>query len=366
MTTIAFLGLWPDGHADGRARPVGPPATRSVWNRTPERTRPLVAEGARAARDARRGGPRGRDRDHHAPARPAALEAVTAGPDGIAGAISPAACLVEMFTVGPKAALAARDRLPDGTGFVDAPVMGSVGPARSGEAATVLAGWRRSPGGEGARHLRHGRPLRRGRVRRRAQDPPHQRRRWPGSRSPSELLALAGALGVPRDTALDALAAGPLTASVNRIKSTSSDFIITLAAKDLTLATDAADLPQLAAARDWLRTAAAEGAADADAPRRGRCTSAPAATQAAPLPASPGRSRSVAAPACGRCAGRRMRRMPPGMPGPPREPGAAVPAARRPAPGPPRGARRGRVLTRWRWAPPHRRGPGRRPCPAGG
>src|SRR5947207_1665479 len=79
-----------------------------------------------------------------------------------------------------------------------------------------------------------------------------------------ELLALAEALGVPRDTALDALAAGPLTASVNRIKSTSSDFIIALAAKDLTLATDAADLPQLAAARDWLRTAAAEGAADTD------------------------------------------------------------------------------------------------------
>jgi 3-hydroxyisobutyrate dehydrogenase-like beta-hydroxyacid dehydrogenase len=69
---------------------------------------------------------------------------------------------------------------------------------------------------------------------------------------------------VPRDTALDALAAGPLTASVNRIKSTSSDFIIALAAKDLTLAIDAADLPQLAAARDWLRTAAAEGAADVD------------------------------------------------------------------------------------------------------
>ena len=62
-----------------------------------------------------------------------------AGPDGIAGAISPSACLVEMSTVGPKAALAARDRLPDGTGFVNAPVMGSVGPARSGE-LTVLAG----------------------------------------------------------------------------------------------------------------------------------------------------------------------------------------------------------------------------------
>ena len=51
---------------------------------------------------------------------------------------------------------------------------------------------------------------------------------------------------------------------MNRIKSTSSGFIIALAAKDLTLATDAADMPQLAVARDWLRTAAAEGAADVD------------------------------------------------------------------------------------------------------
>jgi hypothetical protein len=38
----------------------------------------------------------------------------------------------------------------------------------------------------------------------------------------------------------------------------------TRAAKDRTLATGPADLPQLAAARDWLRTAAAEGAAGVD------------------------------------------------------------------------------------------------------
>ena len=79
-----------------------------------------------------------------------------------------------------------------------------------------------------------------------------------------ELLALAAALGVPRDAALQGLAAGPLAGSVSRAQSTGSDFIITLAAKDLTLATDAAGLPQLTAAREWLRTAAAEGAADAD------------------------------------------------------------------------------------------------------
>jgi NAD binding domain of 6-phosphogluconate dehydrogenase len=55
---------------------------------------------------------------------PAALDAVMSGPEGVAAGIRPEACLVEMSTVGPAAALAARDLLPAGTGFVDAPVMG--------------------------------------------------------------------------------------------------------------------------------------------------------------------------------------------------------------------------------------------------
>ena len=48
------------------------------------------------------------------------------------------------------------------------------------------------------------------------------------------------------------------------MRSAGSDFAIALAAKDVGLATDAADLPQLAAARDSLRAAAAEGAAGED------------------------------------------------------------------------------------------------------
>jgi 3-hydroxyisobutyrate dehydrogenase len=89
----------------GRVRSAGHDLI--VWNRTAERTQPLVAEGARAART-----PAEAAREAEIVitmlAGPAALEAVTAGPDGIAGAIAPAACLVEMSTVGPKAALAAR------------------------------------------------------------------------------------------------------------------------------------------------------------------------------------------------------------------------------------------------------------------
>ena len=79
-----------------------------------------------------------------------------------------------------------------------------------------------------------------------------------------ELLAVADAMGVPRDAALDGLAAGPLAGAVARVRSTGSNYAVWLAAKDVGLATDAADLPQLAAARDWLRATAAEGAAGED------------------------------------------------------------------------------------------------------
>ena len=230
-----------------------------VWNRTPGREQPLVAEGARAA-------PTPAEAAREAEivitmlAGPQALEAVALGPDGIAGAIAPTACLVEMSTVGPQAALAVRDRLPAGTGFVDAPVMGSVGPARSGE-LTVLAGGdvdrvekvlaifgtvvRCGAAGSGA-----------------ARKLVLISAAVAGVTLVGEVLALAAALGVPRDAALDGLAAGPLKGSLGRVQSTSSEFAIALAAKDLGLATDVAGLPQISAARDSLRAAAADGAAD--------------------------------------------------------------------------------------------------------
>jgi 3-hydroxyisobutyrate dehydrogenase len=143
-----------------------------VWNRTAARTQPLVADGARAAASPAEAAA-GAEFVITMLADPAALSSVLEGPDGVLAGIRPGACLVDMSTVGPAAALAARSQLPAGVGFVDAPVMGSVGPAASGE-------------------------------------------------------------------------------------------LVVLAAKDLGLATDAAGLPQLAAARDWLRAAAAEGAADED------------------------------------------------------------------------------------------------------
>lgn len=260
MTAIAFLGLGRMGTLMAR-RVLAAGHDLTVWNRTAERAQPLVAAGARAA-------PTPAEAAREAEivitmlADPAAEEAVVLGPGGVAEAIRPTACLVEISTVGPKTALAVRRGLPAGTAFVDAPVMGSVGAAESGN-LIVLAGGdvdrvdsvlaifgtvvRCGAAGSGAARklVLIGAAM-------------------AGVTLVGEALALAEALGVPRDAALEGLAAGPLAGSLNRVQSTNSDFTIALAAKDLTLATDAADLPQLAAAREWLRTAAAEGAADQD------------------------------------------------------------------------------------------------------
>jgi len=260
MTTIAFLGLGRMGTLMAR-RVQAAGHDLIVWNRTAERTQPLVATGARAT-----GTPAEAAREAEVVitmlADPAAERAVVLGPGGVAEGIRPTACLVEMSTVGPRTALAVREGLPAGTCFADAPVMGSVDAAQSGN-LMVLAGGdvdrvenvlgifgtvvRCGGAGSGA-----------------ALKIVLISAAMAGVTLVGEALALAEALGVPRDRALEGLAAGPLAAALKRAQSTSSDFTIALAAKDLTLATDAADLPQLAAAREWLRTAAAEGAADQD------------------------------------------------------------------------------------------------------
>lgn len=260
MTSVAFLGLGRMGSLmAGRVLAAGHELT--VWNRTAARTQPLAADGASAAATPAEAAAAA-EVVITMLADPAALSGVLDGPDGVVAGIRPDATLVEMSTVGPAAALAARAGLPAGVGFVDAPVMGSIGPAASGD-LVVLAGGdvdrvekilsifgqvvRCGPAGSGAARkvVLIGAAI-------------------AGVTLVGEVLAVADALGVPRDAALDGLAAGPLAGAVARARSAGSDFAIALAAKDLGLATDAADLPQLAAARDWLRAAASEGAGGQD------------------------------------------------------------------------------------------------------
>ncbi|WP_216897554.1 NAD(P)-dependent oxidoreductase [Nocardia alni] len=250
----AFLGLGRMGlPMAGRVLDAGHDLT--VWNRSPERTKDLVAQGARVART-----PAAAARDAEVVitmlADPEALEAVVFGPDGVAAGLRSDAVLVDMSTVGPEAVLSLHDRLGD-TEFVDAPVMGSVGPARNGT-LTVLAGGavervetllgtfgtvvRCGAVGSGA-----------------ARKVVLITAALAGMTLLGEVVALGEALGIDRDTVLDGLATGPLGGVVARARNADSDFAIDLAAKDVGLALTSADLPQLTAAHAWLTAAADAG-----------------------------------------------------------------------------------------------------------
>ncbi|MFD0638811.1 NAD(P)-dependent oxidoreductase [Catenulispora yoronensis] len=138
MTTrVAFLGLGAMG-APMAARLVRAGYDVTVWNRTAARTEPLAELGAVAA---------GTPAEAVADAEfvvtmlsdPAAVEAVV---EAFADALRADAVLVEMSTVGPDATRRIRDLIPATVGLVDAPVMGSVDRAETGE-LIVLAGVRR-------------------------------------------------------------------------------------------------------------------------------------------------------------------------------------------------------------------------------
>jgi 3-hydroxyisobutyrate dehydrogenase/2-hydroxy-3-oxopropionate reductase len=104
----------------------------AVWNRTAFRAEQLGREGARVAEspaDAARGAAAVVTMVTDANA----LEAVADGPEGLIAGVGPGTVLVEMSTVGPSAVLRLADRLPMGVALVDAPVLGSIDQAASGE-----------------------------------------------------------------------------------------------------------------------------------------------------------------------------------------------------------------------------------------
>ena len=101
-----------------------------VWNRSTEKTDPLVAAGATGA-DSPAETATGVDAVVTMLATPDALEEVVFGDRGIAEGIGPPTTLIEMSTVGPEAITTLTRRLP-GIEVVDAPVLGSVPEAEEG------------------------------------------------------------------------------------------------------------------------------------------------------------------------------------------------------------------------------------------
>lgn len=233
----------------------------TAWNRTASRSAPLAAAGVKVATSP-------------AAAVTGADVLITMLTDAVAvtevvaaaaGSLRPGTCLVEMSTIGPAAVRDLAGRLPAGVDLVDAPVAGSV-TAAAGGTLTILAG------GEPAALDRVGPVLAElGTVRRCG---------GPGSGAALKLvlntalltamtaladtLVVADAVGVPRDTALDALGGGALGGAVTRATAAGGAFAISLAAKDLDLALgEAGDAPvPVARAAARALRAAPEPAAD--------------------------------------------------------------------------------------------------------
>jgi len=130
MAKIAFLGLGQMG---------APMATRllqaghelTVWNRTPDRAKPLAAGGATVAGSPAEAGA-GAAFAITMVATPEALKEVVLGEYGLVRALGPGQVYIDMSTVGPYTVRSIAERLPDGAAIVDAPVRGSVSHAAEG------------------------------------------------------------------------------------------------------------------------------------------------------------------------------------------------------------------------------------------
>jgi len=275
MAKIAFLGLGQMG---------APMATRllqaghelTVWNRTPDRAKPLAAAGATVARSPAEAGA-GAALAITMLATPEALKDVVLGAEhGLVRALGPGQMYIDMSTVGPHTVRSIAAQFPQGVAVVDAPVRGSVSQAAEGRleifvgasdedferARPILAslGSVGHVGGLGAgaamklvANLALGASI----------------------AAVGEALALGEALGLGRAPLLNMLEGSQLGPAVKAKRANiESDhyppnFKLRHAAKDLRLVIEAADavdrdLKVSAAARAWLDAAVEGGAADLD------------------------------------------------------------------------------------------------------
>jgi 3-hydroxyisobutyrate dehydrogenase-like beta-hydroxyacid dehydrogenase len=100
-----------------------------VWNRNRAKATPLADAGAAVARTAAEAAASS-EAVITMVTDPAALEAVTQGPDGVLAASS--TTLIQMSTVGPRATARLAESLPREAALLDAPVLGSISEAESG------------------------------------------------------------------------------------------------------------------------------------------------------------------------------------------------------------------------------------------
>jgi 3-hydroxyisobutyrate dehydrogenase-like beta-hydroxyacid dehydrogenase len=120
---VGFVGLGAMGSRMAR-RLLDAGQELTVWNRSPEKAKPLVAAGARQA-ETPAGAAGGAQAVVVMVSDQSALEAVTEGPDGILAGLGAGAVVIQMSTVGP----ATVERLSEQVSLLDAPVLDSLSEA---------------------------------------------------------------------------------------------------------------------------------------------------------------------------------------------------------------------------------------------
>jgi 3-hydroxyisobutyrate dehydrogenase-like beta-hydroxyacid dehydrogenase len=275
MAKIAFLGLGQMG---------APMATRllqaghdlTVWNRTPDRAKPLAAGGATVAKSPAEAGA-GAAFAITMVATPEALkDVVLSGEHSLVRALGPGQVYIDMSTVGPNTVRSIAAQFPRGVAVVDAPVRGSVSQAAEGRLEIFV--------GASDEDFERARPILEslGSV-------GHVGGFGAGAAmklvanlvlgasiaAVGEALALGEGLGLGRTPLLNMLEGSQLSPVVRAKRSNIEsghyppNFKLRHAAKDLRLVIEAAsavdrDLKVSAAARAWLDAAIERGAADLD------------------------------------------------------------------------------------------------------
>jgi 3-hydroxyisobutyrate dehydrogenase/2-hydroxy-3-oxopropionate reductase len=241
-----------------------------VWNRTREKAAPLVEQGAILAESpaelARRA-----EAVITMVSDATALWAVVEGPNGIAARAGESLTVIEMSTVGATAVERLRSLLPEAVGLLDAPVLGSLTEAESGDLKIFVGGpeqlvarWKPLLSDLGdPRHLG---PLGSGAAAKLVANSTL----FGVLTALGEALALAHGLGLATNATFDALATTPLAAQAERRRAAVESgeyarrFALSLAVKDSDLIIEAAaeagiDLRVAPAARAWLAEAEEAG-----------------------------------------------------------------------------------------------------------
>jgi len=272
MTAVAVIGLGAMGSRMAR-RLVNARHDVVVWNRSAEKAQELIAAGAAGA-DSPADAARRSEAVITMVADPPALAAVTEGENGAAAGLDGSTMLIDMSTVGPAAVERLASVLPQGTPFLDAPVLGSLREAESGSLQVFV-------GGDAADLERAAEVLRvLGTTH-------HMGPRGAGAIAKlianftlfgvlgviGESVAAGDALGLSRDAVFETLSTTPVAAQAERRRPAidrddyPKRFSLTLAKKDVDLLAEAAkdvDLRVFHAARSWLADAAAAGRGDQD------------------------------------------------------------------------------------------------------